>query len=241
MDEQGPEAYRWASWDHGADTVLGCALDALSRLGGPGSTATVQVALLGRDGTRRVVAQHAVHTERADGGRHVGGALLRKALLRLESPFEGSIEVRWERGGHHQAEVVHVRVGHEPLGALDLWRKLAQEYRSANRRQADAMLDMFGASSSVIRAAGDVGHAMAGEHHGDPVPEAHASLSELLRHAEAAGVHDFVRRFLDAAGQAERIHPPAPEPEDSADDDPFPSEAGFDAWRLVGIELRGEE
>jgi len=235
------EVHRWASWDQGEDIVVRAGLDALGRLRGGTPTASLSIALVGRDGVRRVVAQHVVHLDRRDGGRRVARGLFTQSLSRLDASFEGNLEVRWSRGRRHQTESLTVRVGREPLRAQDMWRRLAEAYRKANERQTDAMVDMFGASSSVIRAAGDVGNAVAGHPPSPPSPDpSSSSWSELLRHAEAAGVHDFVRQFLDTAAQAEQAQPSPSPPVDFDDGLVEPEAELFDAWSFVGVDV-GEE
>lgn len=234
-------AHRWTTWESGEDIFLERALEALECLGGVGPTASVHVLLRGRDGADRSVGRHIVHTARIDGGRRVARGLLGTALRRLDVPFEGTIEVRWSRCRHQQVEVLTVRVGQEPLRAQDMWRRLAEAYRKANEQQTGAMVDMFGASSSVIRAAGDVGNAVAGHPPSPPSPDpSSSSWSELLRHAEAAGVHDFVRQFLEGATQAEQAQSSCSPPVDCDDGLVEPEAELFDAWSFVGVDV-GEE
>ena len=88
----------------------------------------------------------------------------------------------------------------------------------------------------MIRAAGDVGNAIAGRTPAPP-PGPSSPWSELLRHAEEAGLHDHVRQFLEGETQSGRPQPDPSMWDELEDDDVVEREAEvFDAWALAGID-----
>lgn len=233
MGSDDTSVQRWATWADGEESLLEHTLRALECLGGAGPTASLQVLLRGRDGAVRVVALHVVHTARLDGGRGVARGLLAATLGRLDATFEGTIEVRWSRRRHQQVAAFRVRVGQEPLRALDFYRRLAEVLQEADKRKTEAMVDMFEASSDVIRAAGRAGNAMSG--HPSPTSSTDPShrWDELLRQAEASGMLEFVRQFLDGAARDGQPHPSPPSMGGFDDDDLVePDRELFDAWAL---------
>lgn len=233
--DEGDTCHRWASWKDGHELLLKHGLAELARLRGTGPVMRLQLILFEDDGTQRTLADHPIHTERADGGVLMARSLLSRALLRLEAPFEGTVEMRWERGQQHRSAEVSVDVGTDPFRALDVWRTQARHSAKENARKEAAMLQMFDGASDVIRAAGGVGKALAGQQPEPAVETPTNTLLDLLWQAREAGLVDEVFRMF---GGGDR--PPAQPSPPSSDGEggPEPSvDERFDAWGMAGIDV----